>query len=158
MSNPVNLPQDFAELLAEFASADVRYLIIGGYAVGFHDRPRTTKDIDLLLDSSEENLRRVTVGLQRFGAPRSVVDDIVRASLDEIVWLGTPPVRVDLLKSAPGVDFEEAYSRRQQSEFMGVSVSIISLEDLIASKRAADRDQDRLDVANLERVRETLAK
>src|SRR5512139_3999184 len=122
MSSPVKLPRDFVELLAEFAAASVRYLVVGGYAVGFHDRPRTTKDLDLLLDPSEVNVERVAASLARFGAPSAVIDELLRASPDEIVWLGRAPIRVDLLKSIPGVDFARAYRRRVQCEWDGVPV------------------------------------
>lgn len=75
----MDLPQDFADLLAAFAAAEVRYLVIGGYAVGVHDRPRTTKDLDLLLDANPGNLQKVCGALTEFGAPDSVLRDLVDA-------------------------------------------------------------------------------
>ncbi len=149
----MKLPPDFADLLAEFERADVRYLVIGGYAVAFHDRPRTTKDLDVLLDPEPTNVERAARALTEFGAPESVARDLIAAAPDEIVWFGTPPARVDLLKSAPGVDFGAAYARRVEQRWAGATASIISLEDLIASKRAAGRDRDVLDAKNLERAR-----
>src|SRR6186713_128741 len=97
------LPPDFADLLTAFAAAEVRYLIIGGYAVGYHDRPRTTKDLDVLLDADPENVRRACDALLTFGAPASVVSQLRTSADDEIVWMGIPPLRIDLLKNAPGV-------------------------------------------------------
>jgi predicted nucleotidyltransferase len=146
------LHPDFADLLRAFADADVRYLVIGGYAVGFHDRPRTTKDLDLLLADTAENVARACKALESFAAPRSVIDILARATADEIVWMGTPPLRVDLLKSAPGIDFETAYSGRHTVQIEGVRVDVIGLEHLIAAKKAAGRDQDRLDARRLERL------
>jgi hypothetical protein len=152
MGSMLNLPRDFVELLTEFAAADVRYLVISGYAVGFHDRPRATKDIDLLLADTPDNIARAGRALTAFGAPRNIVDALQGAAFDDVVWFGIPPGRVDLLKSAGGVDFDNAYQRRIVMTLEGVDVSVVSIEDLLAMKRAADRDQDRVDIARLERV------
>jgi len=124
-----------------------------GYAVGYHDRPRTTKDLDILLDSSAENIQRVSAAVTRFGAPTSVVSDVISASSDEIVWMGNPPLRVDFLKTAPAVDFAEAWSRRVMDDWSGTQVQVIGLDDLIEAKRAAGRPQDLVDLRNLERAR-----
>jgi hypothetical protein len=148
-----DLPADFAELLAAFADAEVRYLVIGGYAVGYHDRPRTTKDLDLLLDPSPANVVRACAALRQFGAAESVIRDLETSTSDEIVWMGAPPLRVDLLKKAPGVDFDDAWKRRVLDDWNGVKVSIISLDDLVQAKQAAGREQDLLDARNLERRR-----
>jgi hypothetical protein len=148
-----HLPADFAELLTAFAGADVRYLIIGGYAVGYHDRPRTTKDLDLLLDPTTDNVRRTCAALHTFGAPASVIADLEVSNTDEIVWMGTPPLRVDLLKSAPGIHFDESWLRRVRDEWNGVPVSVISLDDLVQAKLAAAREQDIMDARNLQRAK-----
>ncbi len=148
-----DLPADFVELLAAFDRAEVRYLVIGGYAVGYHDRPRTTKDLDLLLDPAPDNVRRACDALAEFGAPPDVVQDLAAAGADEIVWFGRPPLRVDFLKQASGVDFPDAWSRRVSDHWNGVPVSIVSRDDLVRAKRAAGREQDLLDARNLDRAR-----
>ncbi len=147
-----NLPPDFADLLSAFGVADVRYLVIGGYAVGFHDRPRTTKDLDILLDPAPENVRRACDALIEFGAHLDIAEHLYAAVADEVVWMGHPPVRVDFLKDAPGVDFAEAWSRRAISEWSGVTVHVIGRGDLIRAKRASGREQDLIDARNLERA------
>lgn len=81
----MDLPRAFEDLLAAFAAANVRYLLTGGYAVGVHDRPRTTKDLDLLLDATPENIHRACTALADFGAPESIVSDLRTAAKDEIV-------------------------------------------------------------------------
>jgi hypothetical protein len=154
MASPPTLPQDFVDLLAAFADAEVRYLVIGGYAVGFHDRPRATKDIDLLLDDEHDNVERACRALSDFGAPPTIVEGLRQAAVDEVVWFGVPPARVDLLKSAPGVDFEGAFARHVQLSANELSIPVVGLEDLIAMKTAAGRDQDRADVRRLERRRQ----
>jgi hypothetical protein len=147
----MQLPQDFADLIPEFDAAEVRYLVSGGYAVGVHDRPRATKDLDVYLDPSTDNIDRACVAFGRFGAPTSITSDLLGAAADEIVWWGTPPLRIDFLKSVPGIDFDEAYSRREQVHFGAFSVSVLGITDLIASKRAAGGDQDLVDAKRLER-------
>jgi len=154
MAPKPNLPADFVDLLTEFAAADVRYLVIGGYAVGFHDRPRTTKDLDLLLGDTLENTERACQALRAFGAPSGVVDSFRKAGSDEIVWFGSPPSRVDLLKSAGGVDFASAHARRVHMAVGALDISVVAIGDLIAMKQAAGRDQDLVDLKRLRRVME----
>ena len=149
----MGLHQDFKDLLSAFDGAKVRYLLVGGYAVSFHSRPRYTKDIDLLIAVEPENLRRVQVALANFGAPGTVMDALRSLAPGEILYMGNAPVRVDILQSIPGVEFEAAFERRIRTEWDGVPVSILGLEDLIAAKRAAGRPQDLLDAESLERVR-----
>jgi predicted nucleotidyltransferase len=150
----MSLHPDFADLLAAFADAGVRYLLVGGYAVAFHARPRATKDIDLWVAGDDANLARVASALAAFGAPSSVVDQTRRMTADEIVYMGVAPLRVDVLRSISGVEFEDAFSRRAVTEWDGITVSVIGIDDLIANKREAARPQDLLDVVLLERVRQ----
>lgn len=154
MANPLTIPRDFLDLLEEFAASAVEYLVIGGYAVGYHDRPRTTKDLDLLIGASSANAQRAAAALEKFGAPLHVVEHLRVATEDEIVWLGQPPLRIDILKAAPGIDFQASFSRRVEESWQGVHVNLVGIDDLIRSKRAAGRPQDRLDVKHLERARE----
>lgn len=139
------------DLLAAFAHASVRYLVIGGYAVGFHDRPRATKDLDLLLADDPDNVERACRALDAFGAAPATVQALRQSANDEVVWFGIPPVRVDLLKSVPGIEFDAAFARRVPMETGELTLPVVGLDDLIRMKRAADRDQDRADVRRLER-------
>jgi len=147
------LHPDFRDLLSAFADAGVEYLVIGGYAVSFHTRPRSTKDIDLWIRDSEENLARVLSALDVFGAPESVIEGLERGSSTDIVWFGVPPTRVDILRTIEGLEFDEAYRTRVDTTWDGVPVSVIGREDLIRAKRAAGRPQDLIDVRALERAR-----
>ena len=146
----MDLPRDFKDLLQAFADAEVRYLVVGGYAVAFHARPRFTKDIDIWVEDSAENLARLTDALQRFGAPAGMAEQLRDADALDVVWMGRPPMRVDLVKSIPGVAFAEAFPRRAEATWGGVRLAVIGRDDLIAAKRASARDQDLLDVTLLE--------
>ena len=145
----MTLPRDLVEMLGAFDTAGVRYLVIGGHAVALHAKPRSTKDLDVLLDPARENVARACRALAAFGVPRELVETLATAGPTDIVWLGRPPARIDLLLGAPGVDFPGAWARRVVRRIDGIDVTFIGRDDLIANKRAVDRPRDRADVRAL---------
>ena len=149
----MDLHPDFKDLLSALADTSAKYLVVGGWAVGYHSEPRFTKDLDLFIGSSFENLEVVAKALMQFGAPAALVDALRALGPDEFLFLGAPPVRVDILRRIEGVEFEAAYARRESVQWDNVPVSIISLDDLLAAKRAAGRERDQRDVKALERSR-----
>lgn len=149
----MKLHQDFRDLLAEFEAEKVEFLVVGGYAVAHYDRPRYTKDIDLWVHSAPPNVEAASRAISAFGAPTHVVDALRNARQDQIVWLGTPPLRIDMIQDVANIPFAEAWLRREIVRWDDVDVPIIGLDDLLVSKRAAGRPQDLVDVANLERVK-----
>jgi hypothetical protein len=104
----VELPRDLIELLAEFAGARVDYLLVGGQAVGLHGIPRFTKDADLWLRDDADNIARAQQALAAFGAPAATIEGLASAANLDVVWMGHPPARIDLMKNVPGGDFEGA--------------------------------------------------
>lgn len=146
---------DFEELLGAFNARGVRYLIVGAHAVAFHARPRATKDLDLYIDPTPANARRLLAALKDFfgGAPPAyAVSEIIDP--DMIIQLGVAPVRVDLLPRLDGVErFSSAWRRRREGPFGSVTAHYLSLEDLIAAKTAANREQDRADLVHLKRAK-----
>ncbi len=146
------------QLLGAFESASVRYLLIGGYAVGLLAKPRTTKDLDLLIDPSPTNRLRAAAALLDFGMPASLCKQVETMKLDDVVFFGREPMRVDVLLSIPGFDFEDAYARRGAVTHRGVAISVIHMDDLIANKRAVGRAQDLADVVALERTKAARAR
>ena len=148
----MDLHPDFRDLLAEFVRSAVRFAILGGYAVGHHAKPRATKDLDLLVSGEGDNLERVGAALAAFGAPANVVAAARVMSPTDVVFLGVPPVRIDILRTADGVETEAVLARSETLDLAGLPVRVIALGDLIANKRAAARPQDLADVALLERV------
>src|SRR5256885_11123991 len=127
----MDLPLDFRELLEEFAREAVEHLIVGGYAVAFHARPRATKDLDILLRGSPENLQRAAAALARFGAPENVVSATRSMGGADIVYLGQPPLRIDLLRTIDGVDTEAVFSRAVAGRWNDLAIHVIGLDDLI---------------------------
>ncbi len=140
---------DFRDLLTAFADSAVRYLVVGGYAVSFHHRPRATKDLDLWIDARPDNLERIARALAAFGAPVELIEQVRTVRPTEIVYFGRPPLRVDLITSLGGLDFDAVFQDRVETTWDGVPVHIISREGLIASKQAAGRPQDRQDLRGL---------
>ena len=100
---------DFKELLEEFGRDAVAFRLVGGYAVAFHGRPRATKDIDLVLEGSTENLARAARALPRFGAPTNVVTAVASMADTEVVFMGQPPLRIDFLQTIDGIDVQALF-------------------------------------------------
>jgi len=144
------LNQDFKEFIESLNDNSVRYLVVGGYAVALHGHPRYTKDIDIWIEMTPENAQRVIEALAQFGFGSLGLraEDILEA--DQIIQLGYPPARIDLLTTVPGVEFETCYASRVQVEIDNVTINFIDLDNLKRSKRAAGRLQDLADLENLE--------
>ncbi len=132
----------------------VSFLLVGAYAVAVYGYPRATKDIDFFVHATTENAPNVIRALNRFGAPLSDVSETDFASEGIVFQIGTSPRRIDILTRISGVDFERAYSNRNTLSLEGIDVPVISLDDLIANKRATGRLQDLADVEKLESLKE----
>jgi hypothetical protein len=132
--------------LRVFSHYKVEYLIVGGYAVAFHAEPRFTKDLDILVSASQENAHRVFQALRAFGASLSGLTEKDFEKEGYFYQMGKPPLRVDILMSIDGVEFNDAWTRRVESVIGDVRAFFISKEDLIAAKTAAGRPQDLVDV------------
>jgi hypothetical protein len=145
------LNPDFRDLFAAFNAAQVRYLLVGGYALAFHGRPRFTKDLDVWLEPETGNAKRAHAALEAFGAPLQElsVADLGQPGL--IFQIGVAPNRIDILTAIDGVTFADAWSARQATQYSDQVVQVISLQHLIQNKRATGRPQDLLDASELEK-------
>lgn len=149
----MDLHPDFRDLLAEFARSAVEFVMVGGYAVGHHAKPRATKDLDLLVRGTDENLARVAEALDHFGAPAAVVSAARTMGSSEVVYLGVEPVRVDIMRTADGIDTDEALAPAEKLTVGELEIPVLAFDDLPANKRAAGRPRDLADVELLEQVR-----
>jgi predicted nucleotidyltransferase len=137
---------DFSDLLQIFNANKVKYLVIGGYAVVQYAEPRFTKHLDVLISTDPVNAEAVYNALREFGAPLTGLTPKDFSEEGFFFQMGVAPVRVDVLMGIPGIQFEECWDRRVEVDFDGLKVIFISKLDLIASKRAAGRPQDLIDV------------
>jgi hypothetical protein len=145
---------DFKELLSAFNAHNVKYLVVGGYAVSFHSQPRATKDLDIFIKADPTNANAAYEALARFGAPLVGIARSDLADPSKFIRFGRPPIAVDILSGIEGVDFDEAWERRVESVIdpaTGLIAFFISKPDLIASKLASGRLRD---LADVEEIRE----
>jgi len=143
----VNL--DFKDLFAAFNDAEVRYLVVGAYAVIHHTEPRYTKDLDVWIEGTAENAARALRALAKFGAP---VDALTEADLQDpkvVYQIGIEPNRIDILVQIAGLDFETAHGHAVSTAYAGEPIRVLCLDDIIIAKRSAGRDQDLLDLKRL---------
>jgi len=145
---PKQLPDDFREFIQCLNAHDVRYLLVGGWAVGIYGSPRATKDIDFLIAVGDENIERLQAALREFGAP--TVKNSVFQEPGNVYRIGASPIQIDIINQATGIDFDDCFPRRETIETEGLRISTISKADLIRNKKASGRFRDLADVEFLE--------
>ncbi len=143
------LNQDFREFIQSLNDNQVRYLVIGGYAVALHGYPRYTKDIDIWLEMNEENASRMVRALEQFGFGSLGLTAADFLEPGQVIQLGYPPSRIDLILTPSGVTFASCYESRVEAVIDNVSVNFIDLENLMSNKRASGRLQDLADLEQL---------
>jgi len=135
---------DFKELLRIFEKH------VGGYAVMKYSEPRFTKDLDVLIATDQDNAESVYLALKEFGAPLENLTSDDFAHKGYFYQMGKPPLRVDIMMSIPGIEFDEAWSNREVVQLDDLKILFISRSDLIRAKKASSgRPQDRIDVEKL---------
>ncbi|CAN5598729.1 MAG: hypothetical protein M3449_02860 [Acidobacteriota bacterium] len=141
---------DFSELLKILNDGKIRYLIIGGYAVGKHAEPRYTKDLDIWISNRRDNAERVYEALAKFGSPLTGVsiEDFTDPTL--IYQIGVEPSRIDVLMGLKELSFDDCWERRVTTVIDETETYFISIDDLIKNKRITGRPQDLLDAESLE--------
>jgi hypothetical protein len=145
----MGLNEDFKEFIALLNANGVKYLVVGGYAVAFHGHPRYTKDLDFWIWADPDNAERLIKTLRDFGFSELGLQPSDFLNTKNIVQLGHPPNRIDLIAEVSGLDFESAYQNRTEGVFEGVPINFISIEDLIKNKSETGRLSDLADVERL---------
>lgn len=144
------LSKDFKEFIALLNAHNVRYLVVGGYAVAFHGYPRYTKDLDVWIDLSTQNAGSLLKALEEFGFGSMGLKPGDFLESDQVIQLGYPPNRIDILAALTDVTFDECYEARVEVDIQGLKINLIDLEHLKQNKRATGRPQDLADAENLE--------
>ena len=143
------LPPDFKDFLQLLNSEEVEYLLVGGLAVGIYGYPRATGDMDIWIAATASNSAKLTRVLHKFGFSADTIEAENFQRPQQVIRMGVPPVCIDVLTSATGVDFVQCYARRQSIVIDGVEVTIIHPADLKANKKASGRAKDLNDLENL---------
>lgn len=141
--------QDFREFIELLIKNKVEYLVVGGYAVGIHGHPRYTGDLDIWLNASRPNAERILQAVNEFGFSSFNLtrDDFTKP--DNVIQLGYPPLRIDLLTQIDGVTFEECFSNRKVITFDDLVVNFIGYDDLLKNKKQSGRPRDIDDINHL---------
>jgi predicted nucleotidyltransferase len=151
MAKP-QLPPDLREFLKLLNIHRVDYLLIGGYAVGYYGYPRATADMDIWIDMSPKNAEKLVQVLKEFGFDVEELKKELFLKEDQIVRLGEPPLRIEILTSISGVHFGECYPRRTKVLMDGLRVNLISLDHLKKNKEASGRPKDLDDLEHLQEL------
>jgi predicted nucleotidyltransferase len=138
----IHLPKDFSEFLKLLNLKQVEYLVVGGWAVGYYGYPRGTGDIDIWISSTKENALKLIEVFKDFGFEDSEISPDIFLKKDQITRIGMPPLRIEILTTISGVNFEECYKNRKRVTVDNVEIDFISLKDLKANKAAAKRLKD----------------
>jgi hypothetical protein len=145
----LTLPPDFKEFLKLLKEYNVRYLLIGGYAVGYHGYPRATEDMDIWVAVHPDNAQKLVSTLRAFGFDDPNLKSELFLQKPKIIRMGFPPMRLEIATSISGVEFDERYQTRITDDFDGVEVSVIDLENLKKNKKASGRTKDIADLEEL---------
>ena len=143
------LDENFKEFIRLLNENDVKYLVIGGFAVAFHGYPRYTKDIDFWIWAHPDNAQKVIKTIKEFGFGMMgfQIEDLLNP--ENVIQLGYEPNRIDLLIDLEGLDFETSFASCQDAEFEGIPIHFINLDDLIKSKLSTGRLKDKVDAQTL---------
>ena len=153
----MKVEKDYEEFLRLLNKNKVKYCIVGAYAVAFYGKPRFTKDIDILVESSMENGKKIVETLSEFGFGTLNLTEKDFSKQGNIIQLGYEPVRIDIMTSLEGCSFKRVWGNRKVGRYGKQRVFFMGLEDLIKVKKSSKRKIDKED-ARLLRVRLQLRK
>lgn len=144
------LSKEFIEFIELLNAHNVRYLVVGGYAVALHGHPRYTKDLDVWIELSPKNAENIINALEEFGFGSLGLKPEDFLERDQIIQLGYPPNRIDILTTLKDIQFNDCYKEKVEIQIQGIKINFIDLENLKLNKRATGRPQDLADAENLE--------
>ncbi|MCC6465981.1 MAG: hypothetical protein IT463_11635 [Planctomycetes bacterium] len=148
----MRIQNDFREFLRLLKAHNVEFVILGGYAVAFHGYVRNTQDLDILFHPNAHGVQGVLAALREFGFPAGSVTAEELAQPGNVIRMGIPPVRIELMNSVSGVTFDEVWSGRIAGDYGDIPVAYIGRTELLRNKRAAGRPKDLADVEELSRA------
>ena len=144
------LNEDYKEMLQILLDNEVKFLVVGAYAMGAQGYPRATGDIDIWVEPTESNSKAVYRSLIAFGAPVGDIDETTFVEKGIIFQIGVAPRRIDIITQLSGLEFNEAYRKHETIDVEGLALPFLSRSDLIKNKKATGREKDRLDADRME--------
>ena len=144
------LPEDFKEFLSLLNKNKVKYLLLGGWAVGIYAAPRATADMDVFISIDDKNLDKLLKALYEFGAisvPKEHFKEPGR-----IFRMGRSPIRIEIINQASGINFNSCYKRNNKVNVDGIEITVISADDLVINKKASGREKDIADLKSLKNI------
>jgi len=151
----ITFPKDFKEFIQLLHSKKIEYLVIGGYAVGLYGHPRATGDMDIWVAIHVNNALKLVEVLHEFGFASQEIKKDLFLKKAQIIRMGVPPLRLEIVTSIDGVLFEDCYRNKNTVLIENTEVDFISYEDLIKNKKASKRHKDLDDIDHLEKINET---
>jgi len=148
----MELNRDFSDLLSAFNARRVRFLLVGGYALSYYGRPRTTGDLDLWVEPTASNADRVFAALADFGAPLQALVPEDLSAKGTVFQIGVAPHRIDILTSLTGLTFAAAWKKRRRGRFGKNRIHLMSERDFVRNKRALGRARDLADAEEVESI------
>jgi len=145
----MQLPQDFKDFLKLLNSNSIKYLLIGGYAVGYHGYPRATVDMDIWISIDEENVKKTIQAINEFGFNDPALTLKTFTEQNKVVRMGVPPLRLEILSEIDGLKFQDCYSDKIVDSIDGIDINIIDLKNLKINKKASGRLKDLSDLEYL---------
>jgi predicted nucleotidyltransferase len=147
----MNLSRDLREFIELLNSRGVDYVVVGAHSLAFHGRPRYTGDLDILVRPTNDNAAKLVSLLREFGFSEAGFKEADLIEPGQVIQLGRPPNRIDLLTNLSGLTVDEAFADKLEAVIDGLPVFVLSKENLIRNKRAVGRLQDLADLDDLER-------
>jgi hypothetical protein len=144
----MRLPEEFKEFINLLNTNKVKYLLLGGWAVGYYSNPRATKDIDFLVYTDNTNLKKLNNVFYDFKAPPINVEILKEEK--GFLFIGSPPLRIEVISNADGINIKDCYKRKNVVEIDGIKINIISKDDLIINKKSTNRLKDHSDAEVIE--------
>jgi len=145
------LNEDYKEILQILLNNKAKFLIVGAYAMGAYGYPRATGDLDIWIEASPENSKKLCKSLSEFGSPMNNITENTFTEKGIIFQIGVAPRRIDIITHIDGVSFEEAYKTKESIEIEDIQVPFLSKENLIKNKESTGREKDRLDADYLKK-------
>ena len=142
------LPEEFKDFIKCLNSNNVKYLLLGGWAVGIYGHPRATKDIDFLVSADKNNLKKLQGAFLDFGSPPIDIESFHKSG--NVIRIGSSPTQIDIINSADGISIDDCFLRKNIIKIDDIEIKLISKEDLIKNKIASGRHNDLADVEKLE--------